>query len=297
MLIHSITWNQSHSCNQWWNMYLNNTKNTFVFSKLQVLLIERLTIMSANLWVEVSDCDLIWLFLFPPNFVSLIHSEIVKKLNMSRLDFLRERGRIRRENTMPISSVPHRWSSESKLDASEAVSSLSDVSAGLKTLSSRNRLSFSDFLKIKRNPGKAEDAKPHSHTSGILDMLKRKFKGNFKIARSEHSCFKEMTKHQHNLSMSVSSISESLLLNHPRQKANLPQSQTLASAEEPCQQCQFPTRTKSCDRNLCGAQAAEHTRGNIIPLPEMNQVKSIVNCVNNAVANNQVKFTFTGGAS
>lgn len=182
---------------------------------------------------------------------------------MSRLEFLRARGQNQKKKAMPLSLVPHRWSSESNLDVSETVSSLTDFSAGLKTLPSRNRLSFSDL--IKRKTCKAEDAKPHSHTSGILDMLKRKFKGNFKIAKSERSCFKEMTKHR-SLSVSVSSVEENPPSNLHHQKSNLPLSQVLPSVEEPCQQCQFSSRTRNC----CDAQENAS-----IPSPELNQVKCI----------------------
>jgi len=174
----------------------------------------------------------------------------MKKLNWSGLDFLRrDRGAIARESNSTNSQLGNnqRWSSESKLHISglQVSHSISDLHHEKKaTLSNRGRLSFSDLLRLKRNP--AEPGAENKSKSGILDTLKKKFKGNFKIARSEHSRFRLINK-RHSFSLSISSISE-----ESSEQESLSKSKTLSSissVREPCQLCLLPSPLRKLTEN------------------------------------------------
>jgi len=178
---------------------------------------------------------------------------MMKKLNWSGLDFLRrDRGAIARESNTTNSQLGNnqRWNSESKLHSSglQVSHSISDLNyEKTPKLSNRGRLSFCDLLRLKRNP--PEPGVESKNKSGILDTLKKKFKGNFKIARSEHSRFRLINK-RHSFSLSISSIAE-----ESSERETLSKSKTLSSlssVHEPCQLCLLPSplrRTENCSES------------------------------------------------
>ena len=177
---------------------------------------------------------------------------MMKKLNWSGLDFLRrDRGAITRESNSANSQLGNnqRWSSESKLHSSglQVSHSISDLNhETTATLSNRGRLSFSDLLRLKRNP--AEPGAESKNKSGILDTLKRKFKGNFKTARSEHSRLRMINK-CHSFSLSISSIAE-----ESSERESMSKSKTLSSlssVREPCQLCLLPSSLRRLPENCC----------------------------------------------
>ena len=165
----------------------------------------------------------------------------MKKLNWSGLDFLRrDRGAIARESNSNTSSQlgTNRWSSESKLQMTDVVSqSSSDLNQG-KPLSNKGRLSFSDLLRLKKNPS---DPEPKTKSS-LLDTLKRKFK----IARSEHTRIRQMNK-RHSFSLSISSIAEESC-----ERESLQKSKTLPSIQQSCHFCSVSNSMRSARENCCG---------------------------------------------
>ena len=160
----------------------------------------------------------------------------MKKLNWSGLDFLRpgrpERGAVARDSKANSSQLStNRWSSESKLHKTDSVSHISDFGGQEKTLSNKGRLSFSDLLRLRRNPND-NGFSEGKNKLGILDTLKRKFK----IARSEHSRIKQINK-RHSFSLSISSIAEESC-----ERDALHKSRTLPSvqAQQTCRLCSMP---------------------------------------------------------
>lgn len=166
----------------------------------------------------------------------------MKKLNWSGLDFLRrDRGAIAREPNANTSTQlgTNRWSSESKLQMTDSVSQCtSDLNQ--EKLSNKGRLSFSDLLRLKRNPNESGYAEPKTKTS-ILDTLKRKFK----IARSEHSRIRNLNK-RHSFSLSISSIAEESC-----DRDSLPKSKTLPSVQQTCRLCSVPNSVRNTRGNCC----------------------------------------------
>lgn len=169
----------------------------------------------------------------------------MKKLNWSGLDFLRrDRGAIARESNSNTSSSQlgtNRWSSESKLQMTDTVSQSSSDLNQEKPLSNKGRLSFSDLLRIKKNPSEPGYPEPKTKSS-LLDTLKRKFK----IARSEHSRIRQMNK-RHSFSLSISSIAEESCERDPLQK-----SKTLPSIQQSCRFCSVSNSMRSARENCCG---------------------------------------------
>ena len=146
---------------------------------------------------------------------------------MKKLNFLRrDRGAIACESDSNSSQLGtnQRWSSESKLHTSDKIyHSISDLN-NEKTLSNRARLSFGDLLRLKRNPSDPSGVLSENK-SGILDTLKKKFKGNFRAARSENSRFRLISK-RHSFSLSISNITEESI---NRERESLSKSKTLNS--------------------------------------------------------------------
>lgn len=179
----------------------------------------------------------------------------MKKLSWSGLDFLRrDRGAHARElnpNTSQSQLGPNRWNSESKLHGKEEVSH----GIGLNrepTLSNKGRLSFSDLLRLKKAPSQSCYHEPIKAKSGLLDTLKRKFK----LARSEHSRIRQLSK-RHSFSLSISSITE-----ESSDRETLPKSKTLQSVQPPCHLCTLPSASRRDRDPLCGIH------GELDPLSE-----------------------------
>lgn len=167
----------------------------------------------------------------------------MKKLSWSGLDFLRrDRGAIARETNSNTSSQlgTNRWSSESKL-MTDTVSHRSSDFNQEKTISNRGRLSFSDLIRLRRNPSEPSLYSEPKTKSSILDTLKRKFK----IARSEHSRLRQMNK-RHSFSLSISSIAEESC-----DRDSLPKSKTLPAVQQTCKLCSVSTSTSKSGRVSC----------------------------------------------
>lgn len=167
----------------------------------------------------------------------------MKKLSWSGLDFLRrDRGAIARESNSNTSSQlgTNRWSSESKLQMTDIVSQSSSDFNQDKPLSNKGRLSFSDLLRLKRNPSETGFVEPKTKSS-ILDTLKRKFK----IARNEHSRIRQINK-RHSFSLSISSIAEESC-----ERDSLPKSKTLPTVQQNCRLCSVPNSNRSARVNCC----------------------------------------------
>lgn len=170
----------------------------------------------------------------------------MKKLNWSGLDFLRrDRGAIARESNSNTSSSQlgtNRWSSESKLQMTDNVSQSSSDLNQEKPLSNKGRLSFSDLLRLKKNPSETGYPESKIQKSSLLDTLKRKFK----IARSEHSRIRQMNK-RHSFSLSISSIAEESC-----ERESLQKSKTLPSIQQSCRFCSVSNSLRSARENCCG---------------------------------------------
>ncbi|KAI9563995.1 hypothetical protein GHT06_007733 [Daphnia sinensis] len=167
----------------------------------------------------------------------------MKKLNWSGLDFLRrDRGAIARESSSNTSTqlVTNRWSSESKLHMTDTVSQSTGDLNQEKPLSNKGRLSFSDLLRLKRNPTAQGYSEPKTKSS-LLDTLKRKFK----IARSEHSRIRQMNK-RHSFSLSISSIAE-----ESSERDSFQKSKTLPTVQQNCRLCAIPNSVRSARDNYC----------------------------------------------
>ena len=192
----------------------------------------------------------------------------MKKLNWSGLDFLRRpdrSGAIARDSNSNSSHHlwTNRWSSESKLHKTENVSHISDFGAHQETtLSNKGRLSFSDLLRLRRNPSDGGFTEGKNKLS-IFDTLKRKFK----IARSEHSRIKQMNK-RHSFSLSISSIAEESC-----DRDVLHKSRTLSSVQQTCRLCSMPLSSGNTRGTLCDihseldplAETHDDQNDNLIP--------------------------------
>jgi hypothetical protein len=170
---------------------------------------------------------------------------MMKKLNWSGLDFLRRpdrSGAVARDSANSSHQLgTNRWSSESKLHKTESVSHISDFGAHQETtLSNKGRLSFSDLLRLRRNPSDGGFTEGKNKLS-IFDTLKRKFK----IARSEHSRIKQLNK-RHSFSLSISSITEESC-----DRDALHKSRTLPSVQQTCRLCSMPLSSGNIRGTLC----------------------------------------------
>lgn len=167
----------------------------------------------------------------------------MKKLSWSGLDFLRrDRGAHARElppNTSQSQLGANRWNSESKLHGTDEVSH--NIGINRDALSNKGRLSFSDLLRLKKTPSQPFYHEPIKAKSGLLDTLKRKFK----LARSEHSRIRQLSK-RHSFSLSISSITE-----EGSERETLPKSKTLQSVQSTCRLCTFPSGSRQGRETLC----------------------------------------------